>query len=240
MKSFGYAGVSVVIIAIISAIFPLPALMMILGHRVDKFVVRKSGITPKADGRWAQTARYVMRKPVTVVMLSLIILAVIAAPNKIVSQGDVRYATRSSTSPNDWQYTTLDLGRRESPIAGFDVALRASGERLLAAWLGTSTTSPLKADRIRWMDLNNPSSLTEEKLNVAPKGPLTISDTSVIYGCEDRLCNFDFATKRSKLVSDESTAQTSSVTWITWRKNAYVLANISGKLTLLKRPDLLL
>ena len=163
--------------------------------------------------------------------------SVIAAPNKIVSQGDVRYATRSSTSPNDWQYTTLDLGRKESPIAGFDVAIRSSGDRLLAAWLGTSSASPLKADRIRWMDLNNPSSLSEERLNVAPKGPLAISDTSVIFGCEDRLCNFDFATKKSKLVSDESTADTSSVAWISLRKNDYALANISGKLTLLKRPD---
>ena len=52
LKSFGYAGVSVVIIAIISAIFPLPALMMLLGHRVDKFVIRKSAITPKSDGKW--------------------------------------------------------------------------------------------------------------------------------------------------------------------------------------------
>jgi hypothetical protein len=90
------------------------------------------------------------------------------------------------------------------------------------------------------MDLNNPSSLAEEKLTVAPKGPMAISDTSVVYGCEDRLCNFDFATKKSKLVSDESSTETTSVAWITWRKNAYVLANISGKLTLLRRPDLLL
>lgn len=77
LKSFGYAGVSVVLIAIISAIVPLPALMMLLGHRIDKFVVRKSGITPKADGRWAQTARMVMRRPVSVVVLSLLILGAI-------------------------------------------------------------------------------------------------------------------------------------------------------------------
>jgi len=163
--------------------------------------------------------------------------SVIAAPNKVVSQGDVRYATRSSTSPGDWQYTTLDLGRRQSPIAGFDVALKASGEKLLAAWLATSITSPLKADRIRWMDLNNPESLLEEKLNVAPKGPIAISDDLVIYGCEDRLCNFDLLTRKSKLVSDASTAKTSELAWITWKKGTYAIANISGKLSLLKRPE---
>jgi RND superfamily putative drug exporter len=119
LKSFGYAGVSVVIIAIISAIFPLPALMMILGHRVDKFVIRKSGITPKADGRWAQTARYVMRKPVTVVMLSLLILAVIAAPikNIVFSQLDARVLPKSDKAAIAYQEMSERFpGQESSPI----------------------------------------------------------------------------------------------------------------------------
>ncbi|MFZ9926436.1 MAG: hypothetical protein ACO3FB_01440 [Candidatus Nanopelagicaceae bacterium] len=167
----------------------------------------------------------------------LIYDSVIAAPNKIVAQGDVRYATRSSTSPVDWQYNTIDLGRRESPIAGFDVALHTTGEKLMAAWLATSTASPVQADRIRWMDLNNPSSLVEEKLNVAPKAPIAISDMSVIYGCEDRLCNFDLSTRKSKLASEDSTTKTSKIAWITIKERSYALANASGKLSLLKRPD---
>lgn len=162
--------------------------------------------------------------------------SVIAAPNKVVAQGDVRYATRSSASPDDWQYTTLDLGRRDSPIAGFDVALKASGDKLLASWLATSSTSPLKADRIRWMDLNEPASLLEAKLNVAPKGPIAISDDSIIYGCEDRLCDFDTVARKSKLVSEESTAMTSEIAWLIWKKTIYALANVSGRLSLLKRP----
>jgi len=167
----------------------------------------------------------------------LIYDSVIAAPNKVVAQGDVRYASRSSISPIDWQYTTLDLGRRESPIAGFDVALNATGDKLMAAWLGTSTASPLKADRIRWMDLNNPASLVEEKLNVAPKGPISLSDKSVIYVCEDRLCDFDLVSRKSKLVSEITTAKTSRVQWLTWKKSLYAIANISSKLSLLKRPE---
>lgn len=167
----------------------------------------------------------------------LIYDSVIAAPNKIVAQGDVRYATRSSTSPIDWQYNTIDLGRSESPIAGFDVALYATGEKLMAAWLATSTVSPVQADRIRWMDLNNPSSLVEEKLNIAPKAPIAISDMSVIYGCEDRLCNFDLSTRKSKLASEDSTTKTSKIAWITIKQINYALANTSGKLSLLKRPD---
>jgi RND superfamily putative drug exporter len=90
LKSFGYAGVTVVILAVLGALVALPALLAILGNRIDKLVVRKSSITPKEDGRWAQTARFVMRRPVAVVMLSLIILTVLAAPikNIVFSQVD--------------------------------------------------------------------------------------------------------------------------------------------------------
>ena len=98
LKSFGYAGVTVVIMAVLGALVALPALLAILGKRVDKLVVRKSSITPKEDGRWAQTARFVMRRPVAVVMLSLIVLTVLAAPitNIVFSQVDSRVLPASN------------------------------------------------------------------------------------------------------------------------------------------------
>ena len=80
LKSFGYAGISVISLAVVGAVIALPALMAILGERVDKGVVRKSAITPKEDGRWAQTARTVMRRPIPVVIASLIILGIMALP----------------------------------------------------------------------------------------------------------------------------------------------------------------
>jgi RND superfamily putative drug exporter len=80
LKSFGYAGISVISLAVLGAVIALPALMAILGERVDKGVVRKSAITPKEDGRWAQTARTVMRRPIPVVIASLIILGIMALP----------------------------------------------------------------------------------------------------------------------------------------------------------------
>ena len=92
LKSFGYAGVSVVALAVIGAIFGLPPILALMGKRVDKGVVRRSAITPKEDGRWAHTARFVMKRPVPVVLLTLIALSVMAAPigNIKFSQGDSR------------------------------------------------------------------------------------------------------------------------------------------------------
>jgi len=80
LKSFGYAGVSVVTLAVLGALIPLPAIMALLGHKIDKGAVRKGGITPKEDGRWAHTARNVMKRPVPVVIGSLLLLGVMAAP----------------------------------------------------------------------------------------------------------------------------------------------------------------
>lgn len=80
LKSFGYAGVIVTLFAIFGALIPLPALLAILGKRVDKGVIRKGGLAPKEDGRWATTARLVMARPLPVVIASLAILIVMALP----------------------------------------------------------------------------------------------------------------------------------------------------------------
>jgi RND superfamily putative drug exporter len=98
LKSFGYAGVIVTLFAIFGALIPLPALLAILGKRVDKGVTRKSGLTPKEDGRWASTARLVMARPIPVVIASLAILIVMALPiaNIAFAQVDSRVLPESN------------------------------------------------------------------------------------------------------------------------------------------------
>ena len=98
LKSFGYAGVSVVALAVAGALFGLPPILALVGPKVDKGVIRKSAITPKEDGRWAQTARTVMKRPVAVVLLAMIILGLFASPIRDIafSQGDSRMLPASN------------------------------------------------------------------------------------------------------------------------------------------------
>jgi len=98
LKSFGYAGVIVTLFAIFGALIPLPALLAILGKKVDKGVTRKSGLAPKEDGRWATTARLVMARPLPVVIASLAILIVMALPiaNIAFAQVDSRVLPESN------------------------------------------------------------------------------------------------------------------------------------------------
>ena len=89
LKSFGYAGITVVAMAVIGALVPLPAMLALLGHRIDKYTVRESALTPKEDGGWAKTAHFVMRRPVAVLLLTLVGLSVFAAPIKDIAFGQV-------------------------------------------------------------------------------------------------------------------------------------------------------
>jgi len=92
LKSMGYAGAIVVSLAVVGALIPLPALLMMLGEKVNKGVVRKSGLAPKEDGGWANLSRFVMRRPVPVVAFSLLLLGLMIAPltNVKFSQVDMR------------------------------------------------------------------------------------------------------------------------------------------------------
>jgi RND superfamily putative drug exporter len=80
LKSMGYAGASVVALAVFGALIPLPALLVMLGEKVNKGRVRRGALIQREDGRWAQVARFVMRKPITVVAASLAILFFFISP----------------------------------------------------------------------------------------------------------------------------------------------------------------
>ncbi len=80
LKSMGYAGAAVVALAVLGALIPLPAILTLMGSKINKGVVRKNAIVQKEDGRWARVARFVMRRPVSVVTASLAILFVMIAP----------------------------------------------------------------------------------------------------------------------------------------------------------------
>lgn len=82
LRSFGLAGIAVVFTAVFGALVPLPAILAMLGKNIDKYIVRKSAITHKDHGGWARTARFVMKRPVPVVLVSLLLISVVASPIK--------------------------------------------------------------------------------------------------------------------------------------------------------------
>ncbi|MEU8472583.1 MMPL family transporter [Streptomyces sp. NPDC029006] len=82
LRSFGFAGVGVVAIAAVSALFVMPPLLVVLGHRVNKgqmpWVKTAKVITRVSI--WARLARTVMRRPALTALPVLAVLLVAASP----------------------------------------------------------------------------------------------------------------------------------------------------------------
>ncbi|MER8012030.1 MMPL family transporter [Streptomyces sp. NPDC094149] len=89
LRSMGYTGVGVVAIAALSTLFVMPALLKVLGHRVN------SGQLPwaklqRSDDRtplWGRLARTVMRRPVVTALPVLAVLLFAASPLLNISFG---------------------------------------------------------------------------------------------------------------------------------------------------------
>ncbi|HMC72261.1 MAG TPA: MMPL family transporter, partial [Mycobacteriales bacterium] len=63
LRSFGYAGIAVVVIAALGALLVLPALLSVLGPRIDKWQIFERKPADSTHGFWHTTALAVMRRP---------------------------------------------------------------------------------------------------------------------------------------------------------------------------------
>jgi RND superfamily putative drug exporter len=80
LRSFGYAGIAVSVLAVLGALTAIPALLAILGPRINKLKVRRGNLLPRDEGGWATLTRFVMRRPWPVMMGTIALLVVLAAP----------------------------------------------------------------------------------------------------------------------------------------------------------------
>jgi trehalose monomycolate/heme transporter len=79
LRSMGYGGVATVAVDVIAALTVLPALLAVLGHRVNALGIRRKVAWPKQEdsGAWYWLANSVMRRPVvyaTVIVIGLLAL----------------------------------------------------------------------------------------------------------------------------------------------------------------------
>ena len=72
LKSFAIGGVVVVLLAVAGALTALPALLNILGDRVNKLKVIRGELAPKDSGLWGSIARFVMRRPLAILLVTMI------------------------------------------------------------------------------------------------------------------------------------------------------------------------
>jgi RND superfamily putative drug exporter len=80
LRSVGIAGAVVVGVAVTAAMTLLPAILSILGPRLDALAVRRVGVGEHGQGRWARLAHAVMRRPVAVLVPTLAVLLLLGSP----------------------------------------------------------------------------------------------------------------------------------------------------------------
>jgi RND superfamily putative drug exporter len=138
LRSFAYAGIAVVMLAMVAAVVTLPALLAVIGTRIDALHILPRR-TPKPDhtGFWYRNTWRVMRRPLPVAIGVIVVLLALGAPFLRVRFGtpDDRVLPESAPSriANEQLRTDFSGNAGESfPIVIEGAADRASVDRLAA------------------------------------------------------------------------------------------------------------
>ncbi len=134
LRSMGYGGVATVAVDVVAALTVMPALLAVLGHRVNALRIRRSVRRPvmdEANGAWYRLAHSVMRRPLVYVTVITIALLALGAPFLRISWGGTDARTLPAASTIRQVSDTLD--------SQFPVNSTAPIEALLT---GPAATSP--------------------------------------------------------------------------------------------------
>ncbi|WP_232680065.1 MMPL family transporter [Nocardioides sp. R-C-SC26] len=142
LRSMGYGGVAAVVIAMLAALTILPAVLRMLGRRVDagRLPWRRHRAVAVEDphGRWGRLAHAVMRRPFLVIAVTVGGLLLVAAPFLGVKWGSVDYRVLPSHAPAHQAAVLLneEFGAEQSTasimLSGADAADRAAYQAAVA------------------------------------------------------------------------------------------------------------
>ena len=156
--------------------------------------------------------------------------------NNIATQGEMRLAKRSTIFPEDWQYSTLDGPDYGVAVAGYRVALAASGKKVAAAWLSANGNRLPNPDQIRFLVIDQDESPGSREIDQfgTPGSPLVIDDKGILFGCEKRLCSANSTASTPKLMNGAVLDGVKDGAIITINKVRYAATSINKKLVLVK------
>jgi trehalose monomycolate/heme transporter len=148
LRSMGYGGVATVVVDMVGALTVLPALLAVLGHRINALAVRKSvradaPVKSETEGAWYRLAQAVMRRPVVFAAVIVVVLLAIGSPFLRISWGgiDARVLPASSGVRQVQQDLTTGFpANSTSPIEA--VVQGVPSQQALTAYTGQITAIP--------------------------------------------------------------------------------------------------
>ena len=173
LRSVGIAGAIVVALAISSALTLLPALLSVLGPRLDAFAVRRVRPGTGTDGRWARLAHWVMDRPVAVLVPTLAILLLLGVPFLHVRFNAPDATILPAGVPSRASYDLLASTFGEGEFAPLELAIRTTGP----------ATSPANLERLydysRRLAADPRVTRVESLVDVDPR--VTLAQYQLIY-----------------------------------------------------------
>ena len=127
LRSVGIAGAIVVGVAVLGALTLLPAILSILGRRVDRLAVRRLNGPPSANEPWARLARSVMRRPVPVFVATLGLLLLLGTPFLHVRLNAPDATILPPSVPSRLAFDRLDAAFGAGRFAPLSLAIRTTG-----------------------------------------------------------------------------------------------------------------
>jgi putative drug exporter of the RND superfamily len=143
LRSFAYAGIAVVLLAMLASIITLPALLAVLGHRVDTRRARRAAAVVAAEthGFWHRVATAVMARPLPIALGVAALLILLGSPFLRLSVGlpDERVLPESSDARQVSERIQTDF--RGDSAEAFPVVVEPADDRAaLAAYASDVST----------------------------------------------------------------------------------------------------
>jgi putative drug exporter of the RND superfamily len=133
LRSVGIAGAIVVGVAVLAALTLLPAILSILGPRLDRLAVRRVNAGPSPNEPWARLARRVMRRPLLVFVPTLGLLLLLGTPFLHVRLNAPDATILPDTVPSRLAFDRLDAAFGAGRFAPLELAIRTTGPATSAA-----------------------------------------------------------------------------------------------------------
>ncbi|HSS35713.1 MAG TPA: MMPL family transporter, partial [Patescibacteria group bacterium] len=133
LRSVGIAGAIVVGLAVTAAVTLLPAILSVLGDRIDAGRIRQVNAAEDVDGPWARLARRVMRHPVAVFIPTLGFLLLLGAPFLHVRFNAPDATILPPDVPSRAAFDRLDAKFGAGRFAPLSLAIRTTGPATSAA-----------------------------------------------------------------------------------------------------------
>jgi trehalose monomycolate/heme transporter len=140
LRSMGFGGMAAVLVAMVAALTVLPALLGVLGPRVDALAVRRP--RARSGAGWARLARSVMRRPVAYAVAVVAVLLALGLPFLRVQFGGIDARALPAGTGSRVVAETLDRDFPANATRPVEAVLTGTDAAGAAAWAGTARALP--------------------------------------------------------------------------------------------------